>query len=136
MRAPGHTGIADAEGVVHDFAGPFTIGKVNMAFGAPTRYIQLDPKECRELSWNQGVEEGCDVYSNRMHNICFDNCHSHVAKCLNVMAYANKRDRNMFSIGIWIFFQGKFTSAGAVARTYLPFMIIAAIALLANYNNY
>jgi hypothetical protein len=35
----GHTGICDSRGVIHDFAGPFTINVDNMAFGAPTRYI-------------------------------------------------------------------------------------------------
>ena len=28
-----------------------------MAFGNPTRYIQLDPEECSNLSWDEGVEE-------------------------------------------------------------------------------
>ena len=29
----GHTGIGDSTGIIHDFAGPFSIGKGNMAFG-------------------------------------------------------------------------------------------------------
>lgn len=53
----GHTGISDAEGVIYDFAGPYTIGVGEMAFGNPTRYIQLDPEECSNLSWDEGVEE-------------------------------------------------------------------------------
>lgn len=63
------------------------IGRDNFAFGAPTRYLILDPAKCRGLPWNAGVEEGCDVYRGRMHNICCDNCHSHVATCLNHMEY-------------------------------------------------
>lgn len=83
----GHTGIADSSGIIYDFAGPYTIGRGNFAFGAPTRYLVLDPDECRDKEWNSAIEDGCDVYSRRMHNIFCDNCHSHVAKCLNVMGY-------------------------------------------------
>ena len=36
-----------SSGVIYDFAGPYTIGKQHMAFGPPTRYIQLDPSLCR-----------------------------------------------------------------------------------------
>lgn len=81
-----------------------------MAFGSPTRYLQLDPNlvpdndaECGSGSvggnsgdssavgcanaWDRAVERGNEVYAKRMHNLCFDNCHSHVAHCLNVMHY-------------------------------------------------
>ena len=34
-----------------------------------------------------GVDEGCQIYSRRMHNICCDNCHCHVACCLNRRGY-------------------------------------------------
>ena len=73
----GHTGIADSQGVIHDFAGPYHIGEVvvltirqsyiymlgvgKMAFGSPTRYIQLDPVKCRDMSWDDGVHEGCTI---------------------------------------------------------------------------
>jgi hypothetical protein len=66
--------------------------------------------------------------SKRMHNICLDNCHSHVAKCLNLMNYAGD-SYSMISIGVWFFFQGKFTSTGAVVKTYLPFVILIVFLL-------
>ena len=47
----GHTGIADQNGVIYDFAGPYTIGRVNMAFGPPTRYLKLDPNSCTLTDW-------------------------------------------------------------------------------------
>jgi len=37
----GHTGICDSEGIIWDFAGPYTIGKDRMAFGDPTRYVNI-----------------------------------------------------------------------------------------------
>jgi hypothetical protein len=53
--------------------------------GAPTRFIQLDPKQCKDIDWDSAVNDGCEIYSHRMHNIITDNCHSHVAKCLDLM---------------------------------------------------
>jgi hypothetical protein len=35
----GHMGITNSEGVIFDFAGPYTINKDDMAFGSPTRYV-------------------------------------------------------------------------------------------------
>jgi len=127
----GHTGICDSDGVIYDFAGPYTINRGNMAFGAPTRYIQLDPKLCREMDWNRAVQEGCGIYCHRMHNIFCDNCHSHIAKCLNLMAYNNKKDRGMVHIAVWFFFCGSFCSVLDFVKTYLPFCIIATIVALA-----
>jgi hypothetical protein len=51
-------------------------------------WAQLDPRKCHgapEYDWDVGVQCGCVDYSKRMHNLCFDNCHSHVARCLNIM---------------------------------------------------
>lgn len=126
----GHTGICDSEGVIWDFAGPYTIGTDDMAFGAPTRYLQLDPDQCKLIDWDKGVAEGNGVYRHRMHNICFDNCHSHVAKCLNAMGYGNIRDRNMFSIGIRMFFFSKFVGMKEFIKTFLPFSIIIIVILV------
>lgn len=123
----GHTGIADSDGVIHDFAGPYTIGVNNFAFGAPTRYIQLDPKLCQYGSWDQAVDRGCEIYSKRMHNICCDNCHSHVAQCLNIMGYKLKSNYTMITIGVWFFFCGRFVSFYGILKTYLPFTILMTL---------
>ena len=40
----GHMGICDSRGYIWDFQGPYSIGRDDMAFGRPTRYIQLDPR--------------------------------------------------------------------------------------------
>ncbi len=83
----GHLGICDSEGVIFDFAGPYTIGEEFMAFGHPTRYLQLDPVRARRMKWDDGVRRGNAVYRERMHNICWDNCHNHAAECLQAMDY-------------------------------------------------
>ena len=110
-------------GVIYDFAGPYHIGKEHMAFGAPTRYIQLDPA-LADSDWDEGIERGNREYSQRMHNIFCDNCHSHVARCLTEMGYQSS-SFGMVQIGVWFFFCGKFTGVSGVLMTYLPFMIIA-----------
>ena len=106
----GHTGICTEDGIIWDFAGPYSIGKGHMAFGSPTRYLMLDPMMAREKEWDQAISAGNTEYRQRMHNICFDNCHSHVARCLNEMAYKGQKGYNMFHIGIWMFFFGSFSS--------------------------
>ena len=66
-------------------------GTGRLAFSAPTRYLQLDPSKCYGLDWDTSVREGCEVYKDRMHNLCCDNCHSHVALCLNKMNYGARK---------------------------------------------
>lgn len=38
----GHTGIGMADGVLHDFAGPYTITVDDLAFGETHKYVPLD----------------------------------------------------------------------------------------------
>lgn len=128
----GHTGIGDSNGVLWDFAGPYYIGKGELAFGKPTRFIQLDPLQCDDREWDLGVEEGNDIYSQRMHNICCDNCHSHVAQCLNIMSYGKKRNWGMVKIAVWMFFCGKFVSLQSFLSSYTPFAVVLLIILLAS----
>merc|ERR1719214_248219 len=52
----GHMGVADSQGVIYDFAGPFRIGKEYMAFGSPTRYLQLNPELIHGDEWDSSIE--------------------------------------------------------------------------------
>ncbi|CAF1601990.1 unnamed protein product [Rotaria magnacalcarata] len=131
----GHMGIARTDGVIRDFAGPYYVSEDNMAFGLPTRYIQLDLNRVSKTEnssnirtlWDKGVEQASDEYKNRMHNLCCDNCHSHVAMALNTMGYDRKYTYNMVSLAIWMFFCGKFVSVLDFLRSLMPFLIIACI---------
>ena len=40
----GHTGIGDVKGVIHDFAGPYSISLDNFSFGETHKYVILDLK--------------------------------------------------------------------------------------------
>ena len=70
-----------------------------MAFGWPTRYIQLDPAKIGRIpagmsaveAWDAAVDEANREYCKRMHNICCDNCHSHVCRALETMQYNGAR---------------------------------------------
>ncbi|KAF0716819.1 hypothetical protein DYB28_000529 [Aphanomyces astaci] len=129
----GHMGIADSNGVIYDFAGPYSIGEDNFAFGQPTRYLQLSlPASISEDAWDEGVRKGCDVYKKRMHNLCCDNCHSHVARCLNSMAYPCVWGQhwNMIVLCFYCLFFGKFVNLQGFLLTWGPFVVIMAIVLL------
>ncbi|CAF3524962.1 unnamed protein product [Rotaria socialis] len=131
----GHMGIARTDGVIRDFAGPYYVSEDNMAFGLPTRYIQLDLNRVSKTEnssnirtlWDNAVEQASDEYKKRMHNLCCDNCHSHVAMALNIMGYDRKYTYNMVSLAIWMFFCGKFVSFLDFLRSWIPFLIIACI---------
>ncbi|KAG5894525.1 hypothetical protein JTB14_026814 [Gonioctena quinquepunctata] len=83
----GHMGITLSSGVIRDFAGPYYVSEDNMAFGWPTKYWELQPALARgDVSgWDAAVTEASEIYKGRMHNLCCDNCHSHVATALNLM---------------------------------------------------
>lgn len=132
-------GICDSDGVVYDFAGPFYIGADHMAFGRPTRYLQLDPhKMANRLAdsdmspaeyWNAMVHAANKTYSGRMHNLCCDNCHSHVALALNRGKYDGLTGWNMVWLAMWVFFCGQHVTCCRTVAWWAPFLIIAGIAL-------
>ena len=39
--------------------------------------------------WDDAIKAANRIYSKRMHNILCDNCHSHVAKILNIYEYSS-----------------------------------------------
>ncbi|CAM9792683.1 unnamed protein product [Discosporangium mesarthrocarpum] len=125
----GHMGIADSRGVIYDFAGPYHIGEDHMAFGKPTRYLQLNPGKCTAEHWDEAVARACDIYRKRMHNICCDNCHSHVAVSLGRMVYAGVESWNMVTLCFWMFFQGHWVSLGGILKQWAPFCVILALIL-------
>lgn len=65
-------GIADSRGVIYDFAGPYTIGEDNFAFGHPSRYLQLSPDKVYDNTWDEGVYTGNEIFSHKMHNLWYD----------------------------------------------------------------
>jgi hypothetical protein len=144
----GHMGISDSRGQAHDFQGPYYIGTDNskptpkMAFGYPTRYIKI--KNISQFvpggsqQWDESIIEADNIYRQRMHNICCDNCHSHVARALNIMEYQGRHDWDMVKLCFWVFFKGSFVGAcnnnggnlwSSILLQFGPFLIILLIIL-------
>jgi len=125
----GHMGIATSEGIIRDFAGPYYVSEDNMAFGAPTKYWPLDPSLAvgGVSAYDKAVSEASEIYKGRMHNLCCDNCHSHVARALNIMKYQESSRWNMVTLAALMLVKGRYVSWQAVLLTWLPFIIFAII---------
>ncbi|XP_033107694.1 transmembrane protein 222-like [Anneissia japonica] len=119
----GHMGIATSAGVIRDFAGPYFVSEDNMAFGRPTRYLILKPRMDKPGIWDQSVFDASEEYKTRMHNLCCDNCHSHVAMALNDMRYQDSKQWNMVKLAAKMFFTGKYVGVCGVVKTWLPSLI-------------
>lgn len=123
----GHTGIADSNGVASDFQGPYFVGDDGrMAFGAPTRFLKLDITDSQK--YDQSIVLANEEYRTRMHNICCDNCHSHVSYALN--HYYDENRYGMVKIATLMFFRGRFLSWTGVVRQFLPFTIMMLVVCL------
>ncbi|XP_063242972.1 transmembrane protein 222 isoform X2 [Bacillus rossius redtenbacheri] len=131
----GHMGIAMSTGIIRDFAGPYVVTEDNMAFGRPTKYWRLKPQLARggSTGWDNAVFEASEVYKTRMHNLCCDNCHSHVALALNLMKYNGKANWNMVKLAFLMLVHGRYVSVAAWLRTWLPFFFVILVCFLAAY---
>lgn len=123
----GHMGLADSKGTIFDFAGPYTINRDNFTFGTATRYLQCIVEPENADKWDEAIAVGCKIYEKRMHNLCCDNCHSHVAVCLEQMNYAGRKRWNMVELCWWMFFCGKYVSVAGFIKSWLPFIVVLAL---------
>ncbi|KAL7477633.1 hypothetical protein ACHAW6_003432 [Cyclotella cf. meneghiniana] len=147
----GHMGIATSRGVACDFQGPYAVGeRGRMAFGKPTRALRIDIGSLSDYSsilqnpsnvtcaggadqWDKAITEADAEYRTRMHNICCDNCHSHVAYALNAMdvrAYGI-RNWDMVKLCFLMFFKGRFLGVEGFVRQFLPFGLLLLVIVLA-----
>jgi hypothetical protein len=122
----GHMGIANSEGLIYDFAGPYYVSVDDFAFGRPTRYLQLDPSKARK-PWDQCVEKSRRIYCNKMYNFFCDNCHNYVQTCLNDMEYEGRKNWGVVELGARLFFQGTHVNSWRAIKTYLPFFIVLSL---------
>ncbi|NXK23909.1 TM222 protein, partial [Arenaria interpres] len=126
----GHMGICTSTGVIRDFAGPYFVSEDNMAFGKPVKYWKLDPSKVYSTSpnaWDTAVHDASEEYKHRMHNLCCDNCHSHVALALNLMRYDNSTSWNMVKLCFFSLLYGKYVSIGGFVKTWLPFVLFLGV---------
>ncbi|XP_045913951.1 transmembrane protein 222 isoform X2 [Micropterus dolomieu] len=128
----GHMGICTSTGVIRDFAGPYFVSEDNMAFGRPTKYWMLDVSKVYASgsnAWDTAVHDASEEYKHRMHNLCCDNCHSHVAMALNLMRYENSTSWNMIKLCLLALIHGKHVSCVGFLKTWLPFLMLMGIIL-------
>mmetsp|Transcript_20588 Transcript_20588/g.44506 ORF Transcript_20588/g.44506 Transcript_20588/m.44506 type:complete len:177 (-) Transcript_20588:129-659(-) len=130
----GHMGIADSRGVASDFQGPYSVGnRGTMAFGKPTRALKLDVSglEGGAEQWDDAIQTANTEYRRRMHNICCDNCHSHVAYALNDMNFRAYGISNwdMVKLCFLVFFRGRFLSLCGFLHQFVPTIIFVALML-------
>ncbi|CAN0576705.1 unnamed protein product [Laminaria digitata] len=65
-----------------------------------------------------------------MHNLCCDNCHSHVAVALTRMRYSGVEAWNMVTLCFWVFFAGRFVSFSGFLKQWLPFALALTLYLV------
>jgi len=131
----GHMGITTSQGIACDFQGPYSVGdRGRMAFGHPTRALQIDIRSLGEDAaekWDNAIHIANEEYRTRMHNICCDNCHSHVAYALNGMELQGQPFRiqnwDMVKLCFLVFFRGRFLSWNGVLVQFVPLAILISI---------
>lgn len=91
------------------------------------RFWRLNPAKVSSMqnSWDIAISSASEEYKHRMHNLCCDNCHSHVAMALNLMQYNRSSSWNMVKLCFFMLIYGKFTSLGGFLKTWVPFTVIA-----------
>ncbi|XP_034021850.1 transmembrane protein 222-like [Thalassophryne amazonica] len=126
----GHMGICTSAGVVRDFAGSYFVSEDNRGFGRPTKYWKLDvDKVCGNsvATWDKAVHDASEEYKCRPHNLCFDNCHSHVAIALNLMRYDNSTSWNMMNLCVLVVIHSENVSWAGFLKTWLPFFMLCGV---------
>lgn len=131
----GHMGICTSRGVIRDFAGPYHVSEDDMAFGWPSKYAQLNPSLANKgvQGWDDAIHEASEIYKHRTHNLFCDNCHSHVAKALNLMNYDGKNNWNMVTVAILITFKSKYVGVSGFLKQWMPFTILMFLFLTFYY---
>ncbi|XP_046389975.1 transmembrane protein 222 [Ischnura elegans] len=124
----GHMGICTSKGIIRDFAGPYVVSEDRMAFGNPTKYWQLTPARAKggTSGWDSAVYSASEEYKTRMHNLCCDNCHSHVAYALTLMKY-NDIQWNMIMVWFYFTLHCKYISVLDWFKTWLPFLLLVIV---------
>jgi len=102
-----------------------------MAFGEPHKYVFLGSEDLKsEEAWDESINKADDRFRTEEHNLCCNNCHSHVAQALNNMKYENKSNYNMFHVWWYCIAYSKYVSWGHMIKTYLGFIIVLLLILI------
>ncbi|ESQ45414.1 hypothetical protein EUTSA_v10010695mg [Eutrema salsugineum] len=146
----GHVGICREDGVILDFAGPNFVCVDNFAFGAVSRYIQINKEKESSLSprmfngenryeqedthekeptWDDALRKGTQEYQHHSYNLFTCNCHSFVANNLNRLA-VRSGGWNVVNLAALVFLKGRWVSKTAMVKSLLPPTIVYALGIL------
>ena len=94
-----------------------------MAFGVPTKYVLLkyDSREIAQL--DEAINKGTRIYLDQNYSFLRNNCHSFVAKCLNILKYKGKSNYTMVDVWWMCTYHGKFINWKRFFMSYLGFFI-------------
>ncbi len=67
----GHVGICTSEGIVHDFAGSYSIGIDEFAFGPPYKFVRLDADEAKGEDYDRAIVAADTEFRKRAHLLCW-----------------------------------------------------------------
>ncbi|EEF28249.1 conserved hypothetical protein [Ricinus communis] len=142
----GHIGICREDGVILDFAGPNFVCVDNFAFGAVSRFIQINKeKDCSAfssadqynmditgrdtLTWDGALQKGTQEFQHHAYSLFTCNCHSYVANNLNRLSF-HSGGWNVVNLAAFMFLKGRWVSTGSKVQSYLPFVMVCGIGLL------
>ncbi|KAL1199712.1 Protein RTE1-HOMOLOG [Cardamine amara subsp. amara] len=146
----GHLGICREDGVILDFAGPNFVCVDHFAFGAVSRYIQINKEKessrssdsCmfngeeeeedsneKEPTWDDALRKGTQEYQHYSYNIFTCNCHSFVANNMNRLAIKSG-GWNVVNLAALLFLKGRWVSKAAMVKSLLPPVIVYTLGIL------
>lgn len=80
--------------------------------------------------YDAAIASANNMYCKKNHNLCFQNCHSHVATVLDDVEYLGVQRWNMVILAFWMFFGGRFVSFQRFLISFLPSIIFYGVILL------
>jgi hypothetical protein len=132
----GHCGVADAEGRVIDFQGPYTIGQDCMLFGWPTRCLILDDqKSAGQNAYDSRLYEMAYRYERQHYDFVCWNCHSLVAGLLNSIEHPRDavakcfRGWTVVGVACLFFFRSRHIGALGFVQTWGGHLLIWLLVL-------
>lgn len=129
----GHIGVADSQGIIHEFVGPYYINKGRLSFGDPRRkwQIDVDPNV-----WDQAIEDTSHFFEHVRYDLLCSNCHYFAAAVLQKIDYPQTipifrqwTSGATVKIAWGMLFHGKSLSVRDTIIIWMPFMIILIILL-------
>lgn len=74
----------------------------------PLKYLQPHSRLHCLITWKNTVQRSNFTFISFQHNLCCDNCHSHVAMALNLMHYDGSDNWNMLKLAFLMLFKGRY----------------------------